>query len=102
MRTKEEILYLLIQADKDGYLTMPPLWMSEIARRIGHAPSTVGRYLDELEEEGLVEDDGSKNWRGYRLKKGIGEKLVGDNGSLDVQAYRLKEIISRKKRDKLD
>ena len=70
---KEEILDLLAETDKQRYGKQRSLWLSEIARRVGHSHSTASRYLNELEEEGLVESNRYINYRRYWIKKGVFE-----------------------------
>ena len=47
---------LIAFVDQHGYVPS----YAELGERIGRVPSTVGRYLDKLEAEGLVQRNGRK------------------------------------------
>ena len=71
MGMRRKILDLLIEEKKDGYVERPPPWAAEIARRVGCSATNVGMHLIDLEQEGLVESDGAKIYRHYRIKDDV-------------------------------
>ena len=71
MGIRREILDLLVEEKKNGFTKELPFWEGEIARNIGHSEAVVAMHLWDLEKEGLVEDDGAKLYRRYRIKDGV-------------------------------